>query len=45
MVSTPEKPIYALHPVSQKFPDVAFEKVPMLVWLTVALPHPFKEDV
>ena len=31
---------YALHPVSQKFPNVAFETVPMLVWLTMALSRP-----
>ena len=34
-----EKPMhnYVLHTVSQKFPNVAFETVPMFVWLTMAL--------
>ena len=39
-----QKGPYALHPVSQKFPNVAFETVPMFVWLTMALSRPFKVD-
>ena len=36
---------YALHPVSQKFPNVALETVPMLVGLMMVLTtHLFKED-
>ena len=36
---------YALHLVSlRSFPNVAFERVPMFVWLTMALSRPFKED-
>ena len=31
-------------PSLQSFPNVAFETVPMFVWLTMALSHPFKED-
>ena len=36
---------YALHPFSlRSFPNVALETVPMLVWLTMALSRPLKED-
>ena len=28
----------------RSFPSVAFEMVPVFVWLTVAFSHPFKED-
>ena len=35
---------YALHPSLRSFPNVAFETVPMLILLTVALSRPFKED-
>ena len=38
-----EKPIYALHPVSQSFPSVAFETVPMFVSLAMVLSRPFRE--
>ena len=38
----PKSP-YAIHPV-YRFPNVAFETVPMFVWLTMAFPRPFKED-
>ena len=35
---------YALYPSLRSFPNVAFEMVPMFVWLTMALSRPFKED-
>ena len=36
---------YALHSVSLRgFPSVAFETVPMFVWLTMALSRPVKEN-
>ena len=35
---------YAFHPVSQRFPNVAFQTVPMFVWLTMALCRPFKDE-
>ena len=38
-----EKPICALCHLSS-FPNVAFETVPMFIWLTMALYHSFKED-
>ena len=28
----------------KRFPNVAFETVPMFIWLTMALSSPFKED-
>jgi len=31
-------------PPLRGFPSVAFETVPMFVWLTMVLSHPFKED-
>ena len=31
-------------PSLKEFPNVAFQTVPMLVWLTMALSRPFKED-
>ena len=31
-------------PSLRSFPNVVFETVPMLVWLTMALSRPFKED-
>ena len=31
-------------PSLKSFPSVAFETVPMFIWLTMALSHPFKED-
>ena len=40
-----EKPIIMLSTRSlRSFPNVAFETVPMFVWLTKALSRPFKED-
>ena len=39
-----EKPICAPPCLSEVSPTVAFETVPMFVWLTMALSHPFKED-
>ena len=38
-----EKPIYTLHPVSQSFPNVAFETVPVFVSLAMVLSRPFRE--
>ena len=35
---------YAPHPVSQRFPNIVFEMVPMSIWLTMALSRPFQED-
>ena len=31
-------------PSHQKFPSVAFETVPMFIWLTMALSYPLKQD-
>ena len=40
-----EKPInYAHQLVFQVSPNVAFETVPIVVWLTIALSRPLKED-
>ena len=39
-----EKPICAPPRFSDIFPSVAFETVPMCIWLTMALSRPFKED-
>ena len=47
MVSVHSEKLLALYPLSLwSFPDVsvALEAVSMLVWLTMALSHPFKED-
>ena len=35
---------YALHLSLRSFPNVAFETVPMFVWLTMTLSRPFNED-
>ena len=35
---------YAFHPSLRSFPNVAFETVPMFVWLTMAPSRPVKED-
>ena len=35
---------YVLHYVSQNVPTVAFEAVPMFIWMTITLSRPFKED-
>ena len=40
-----EKPIKGAPPrLSEVFPDVAFETLPVFVWLTMALSRPFGED-
>ena len=39
-----EKPMCASTPPLRSFPSVAFETVPMFVWLTMALSRPLKED-
>ena len=39
-----ENPICAPPRLSEVSPNVAFETVPMFVWLTMALSRPFKED-
>ena len=39
-----ETPIMHTTPSLRSFPNVAFETVPMFVWLTMALSRPVKED-
>ena len=39
-----KSPYMHFPPSLRSFPNTAFETVPMFVWLTTALPHPFKED-
>ena len=43
-IYTPRKAQTHFTPSLRNFPSVALEMVPVLVWLTTALSHPFVED-